>query len=416
MNQNEAVTQSLFDGTWGGSSTATTKVGQLNPDQASAFIDYVFDQSVLPKVARIIRMNAPQARIGKMDIGVKPLRPAVRGTDPGVTSQSSVSEIVLQTKELIAEAQILDDELEDNTEKGALMDHFMRVLGVRIGNQLEQAYLTAINTNGSPVALDINQLFTGWMPNIRLNGGHQVDGSTVGGWADRYLSSAKLSKLIKSVPAKYKTRALDYRLLMSPNAYQDYVDLVASRQTVGGDQAFRAAGFEQNLPFGQPSVLGYGSYPIYPVPLLPENEFVASSGSTTSAAVANANQAVMTMATGGVAAAGIVAGSVLRIGNPNQADGEVLTVQSIAGDVVTFTTNFVYPHASGILVTRGTADGTAVILTHFQNFLIGIQRDIRIELDRRPRERATYAVVTLRVDCQMENPDATAIVNNLAIR
>lgn len=125
MNQGEAVLQNVFDTSWGGNSVSVNKVGQLNPDQANTFIDYIFDQTTLSKVARIVRMNAPQARIGKVGIGDKPLIPAQRGIDPGVTTSASVTEINLQTKELIAEAKILDDELEDNTEKGAFMDRIV---------------------------------------------------------------------------------------------------------------------------------------------------------------------------------------------------------------------------------------------------------------------------------------------------
>lgn len=49
-----------------------------------------------------------------------------------------------------------------------------------------------------------------------------------------------------------------------------------------------------------------------------------------------------------------------------------------------------------------------IILTHPKNIVIGISRDIRIELERAPRERATYIVLTLKMDVKFEDPKAAA--------
>jgi hypothetical protein len=67
----------------------TTQIGAgsggiLNAKQANRFIDFVFDQSVLMKTARIVRMNEPTIDIDKVNIGQRIMRKATEGTDDGV--------------------------------------------------------------------------------------------------------------------------------------------------------------------------------------------------------------------------------------------------------------------------------------------------------------------------------------------
>lgn len=61
-------------------------------------------------------------------------------------------------------------------------------------------------------------------------------------------------------------------------------------------------------------------------------------------------------------------------------------------------------------------NGTFMLLTDYNNLIIGIQRDIRLETQRWARLRATDVVMTLRGDIQMENTDAVATYKNLLVR
>ena len=72
-------------------------------------------------------------------------------------------------------------------------------------------------------------------------------------------------------------------------------------------------------------------------------------------------------------------------------------------------------HNSGDAVEIVTADGTFGLATDYQNLILGIQRDIRVETDRLPRLRATDFVLTFRADVQMENPDAVVLLENLQV-
>lgn len=428
----DAIVQAIFDSNYGTSSNATAQVGKLNPEQADRFIDYIFDQTILTKVCRVFRMNAPERRVPKIGIGSKPLKPAVRGTDPGVTILADPTEVTLNTNEMIAEAFILDDELEDNVEGQDWRDHFMQILGRQIGNQLEYAYLMAYSTAGSPTAVDILQLMNGWWYNCTQNGGHVQDATTYldpsnNNTAVRTITTSKFGRVIKNIPIKYRTQAYDLRFLISPNTYQDFTQLVGNRATPFGDVAYQSAGYDKaNLPQNFQSILGWGGVPMYSVPLLPENLFVQASSPVNTtlngAVVAGATTAVLANSTG------IAVGAAVKIDTGAKAETVIVTANNTGTNTITFTvpansfqtssgnsSGLLYGHSSGVAAVSGTADGSFILATHFQNLIVGIQRDIRVEFWRDIRARGWYVVVTLRADCTVENPDAMSIMTNTAI-
>lgn len=59
-------------------------------------------------------------------------------------------------------------------------------------------------------------------------------------------------------------------------------------------------------------------------------------------------------------------------------------------------------------------DGADGLLIHPQNVVIGIQRRITIEQDRKPRARVVDFVVTARSDVELEQPDAAVKVDGIA--
>lgn len=54
-----------------------------------------------------------------------------------------------------------------------------------------------------------------------------------------------------------------------------------------------------------------------------------------------------------------------------------------------------------------------VMLTIPQNLILGVQRNIRVETERKPVAREVIVVVTARVACEVENHDAVVVASNL---
>lgn len=60
-------------------------------------------------------------------------------------------------------------------------------------------------------------------------------------------------------------------------------------------------------------------------------------------------------------------------------------------------------------------DVSDAIFINPQNIIFGIQRDIRVEPERRPRERSTYFVLTLKVDMKLENEEASCKIESIQV-
>lgn len=67
-------------------------------------------------------------------------------------------------------------------------------------------------------------------------------------------------------------------------------------------------------------------------------------------------------------------------------------------------------------VTTGTPNVSSILFTDPRNLLLGVYKDITIETDRRPQERATYIVVSMRVAFGVEHEAAAAKGNNVLAR
>ena len=79
-------------------------------------------------------------------------------------------------------------------------------------------------------------------------------------------------------------------------------------------------------------------------------------------------------------------------------------------------------HAQGINPVYGVGSlvepsgympSTTGILTNPKNFIMGIQRNIHIETDKKISARAVQVVVTLRIALQVEEPDAAVLYQNI---
>ncbi|MBA7549830.1 hypothetical protein ES705_42327 [subsurface metagenome] len=55
------------------------------------------------------------------------------------------------------------------------------------------------------------------------------------------------------------------------------------------------------------------------------------------------------------------------------------------------------------------------MLTHKDNLIIGIHRDIEMETERSAADKATYFFYSLRVDLAIENVNAIVLIKNLKI-
>jgi hypothetical protein len=265
-----------------GSASATTGIhvgsegdgGLLNPEQSARFLDYMFDATVIGKVARTVRMKSDTTEIDRIGVGEKLMKLATEADDTGSNAAVTFSKISLTTKKLRLDWELSTESLEDNIEGPDLEDHIARMMATQAGNDIEDVILNG-NTSLSSDAL--YKAFDGVVKKSKANG-HVVDA------AGAAVSRAVFNSALKALPRKYKQRRTDLRFLAGSNLIQDflYANSIGTNQTIPQDIASSIIrGDVQPLsgPAGYVAPYAFG-IPIVEVPLLPETQTGDYSGAT----------------------------------------------------------------------------------------------------------------------------------------
>jgi len=249
--------------------------GLLNPEQSARFLDYMFDATVIGKVARTVRMRADTTEIDRMSVGEKLMKLATEGDDTAANAAVTFSKISLSTKKLRLDWELSTESLEDNIEGADLEDHIARMMATQAGNDIEDVVL---NGNTSLSSDNLYKAFDGVVKKAKANG-HVVD---AGGAA---VSRAVFNSALKALPRKYKQRRADLRFLAGSNLIQDflYANSIGTNQTIPQDIASSVIRGQGVQPLGGPA--GYVApfafgIPIVEVPLLPEAQDGDYTGET----------------------------------------------------------------------------------------------------------------------------------------
>jgi hypothetical protein len=248
--------------------------GLLNPEQSARFLDYMFDATVIGKVARTVRMRADTTEIDRMSVGEKLMRLATEGDNTATNAAVTFSKISLSTKKLRLDWELSTESLEDNIEGADLEDHIARMMATQAGNDIEDVVL-----NGNAAGTDpLYSAFDGVVKKAKANG-HVVDA------AGAAVSRAVFNSALKALPRKYKQRRADLRFLAGSNLIQDflYANSIGTNNTIPQDIASSVIRGQGVQPLGGPA--GYVApfafgIPIVEVPLLPEAQDGDYTGET----------------------------------------------------------------------------------------------------------------------------------------
>jgi len=240
--------------------------GLLNPEQSARFLDYMFDATVIGKVARTVRMKSDTAEIDRMSVGEKLMKLATEADDTASNNAVTFSKISLTTKKLRMDWELSTESLEDNIEGADLEDHIARLMATQAGNDIEDVILNG-NTSLSSDAL--YKSFDGVVKKAKASG-RVVDA------AGAAVSREVFNKALKAMPRKYKQRRGDLRFLAGSNLIQDflYANSIGTNQTIPQDIAssvIRGGVAPLGGPAGYVAPFAFG-IPIVEVPLLNETQ------------------------------------------------------------------------------------------------------------------------------------------------
>jgi hypothetical protein len=240
--------------------------GLLNPEQSARFLDYMFDATVIGKVARTVRMKSDTAEIDRMSVGEKLMKLATEADNTGANAAVTFSKISLTTKKLRMDWELSTESLEDNIEGADLEDHIARLMATQAGNDIEDVIL---NGDTSLTGDALYKSFDGVVKKAKASG-RVVDA------AGAAVSREVFNKALKAMPRKYKQRRADLRFLAGSNLIQDflYANSIGTNQTIPQDIAssvIRGGVAPLGGPAGYVAPFAFG-IPIVEVPLLNETQ------------------------------------------------------------------------------------------------------------------------------------------------
>lgn len=252
--------------------------------EADRFIDYITDESVMKGKARVVKMTKPTQNIRALGLGTGDfLHPGATFSSSEYKKILSHHKIELVGKKVRGCIAIFDDDLEDNIEGDAFADHLMKMVAKKIANELDIAYWLGSDTAGAFGDTDIKSLWDGWRQRILqsdtpgddyynsvsgaskiLDANATTNFSLTGkiamvGNAAPYNWEFKYNELLFQLPSKYKVNGLaNLAFYNNDLVTQNYIEALASRSTILGDNAILGKGAMQ-----------YGMVPIVSCPNMP---------------------------------------------------------------------------------------------------------------------------------------------------
>jgi hypothetical protein len=396
----------------------------LSAEEADTFIDYIFDQSVLKNNARQIKMAKATKNIRAMGLGAeKILHPGDTFSSSDYKKTLTHNLITLTAKKARACAVIHDDDLEDNIEGDEFTDHIMKMITKQIANELDEAYWIGDthNLSGFGVAgtsTDARSLWDGWRYRINhsasgedyendvsgsaviLNAAVTASGSATSTSADHLVDSAATFTAALVGLSVHNITDNTYAIV---SAYNSATDLTLSADIMASGEKYEISDYV--LPgkiAEQKTAAPYNwefkfAKALKKLPSIYKQDGLANLRFFT-------NDQVVQDYIDALAARSTILGDSAILGKAAIQYGEVPIVSCPLMPITL--------DADGVLAGGSYTD---CMLTHKDNLVVGVHRDIKVETERQAADESTYFYVSLRTDVAVENVAACVLVKNLTI-
>jgi hypothetical protein len=228
--------------------------GLLEDEQAAAFIRKLHEFPTMLNMTRQVTMSSPQRQINKIGFGSRIMRAGVSATPLGVSDRSkpTTEQVLLVSKESIAEVRLPYDVIEDQIEQG----HNLGVnQGMNSGDPVTGSFAdTIITLMAQRAALDLEELMilgdtgSGDTYLAQLDGLLVQATSNVLDAAGAPVNRTLFKNAMQTMPSQYLRDRVSQRHFLSVNNETEYRDQVANRETALGDA--QANGDTRVRPFG----------------------------------------------------------------------------------------------------------------------------------------------------------------------
>lgn len=372
--------------------------GKLNDAQSDRFIDFVIDETVLKDNARIVRFRNENLDIDKIGVGKRVAMPKSEGVDPQVRRGITTSKITISPHELIVPFEVGDNFRELNIEGDNVEETIIRLMATQLANDLEDLY---INGNKLGPAVPQSDLLEGGSADeikdsyLALSNGWSTlaDSANVVDALGQNVGLSIFSKAIRAMPTKFRRNRSALRWFMSPDIWQLYMEKLSTRATALGDSAAGGGG-------GTPGPFGIAAVPVPLWEFEPLTvEHVTLTGTT-----------VVALKNGPVTDVVVHAETLDKVPTAPYIESTDYTLDAAAGTIVRIGGGAI---TSGDIVKVTYRSSPQILLTHQNNFVVGIGRDIRIEKDRDIYKGVNQYAITAKVDVQFEELSAIVKVRNI---
>lgn len=396
----------------------------LEAEEADRFIDYMVDESVLKNNARVIKMKKQTKNVRALGLGdTRFLKPGDIFASSDYVKQLTTQKIPLVTKKMRGCVAIFDDDLEDiqaDIGADAFRDQIMRMVGAKIGNELEEIFWIGDTAGLAGFGNDDTRgRFDGWRYRIKYS---QAATGYLSGYYNAVSGRATLMTAIAETTYVPGTTARVQGDIRHPTATKVtgfvYICIVAGTQAaaeptnwptvlgttiIDGTVTWRCHAYdcalagkiaEQNLSTPYNWEFKYGNM-MKKLPSKYKKVGLANLRFFQSDQLAQDYVDAL-------AARSTILGDKAILGQAPLQYGQVPIVPCPLMPVTM--------SAAGLVGSGSYGD---TLLTPKGNLIVGIQRSIKIESQRVPADEATYWFYSMRADNAIENVNACVLMEKL---
>jgi hypothetical protein len=367
--------------------------GALPPEQASEFITTLVDLTELKGVVRVVRFKPETLQIDKIGVGQRVTVPKSEARTIERRRGVTTSKVELTPKEQMTPFEISDDFPDQNIEGEKVIDTVIRLMATQTANDLEELYINGQTTGvaawesdmysgGSSTQVVKDQFlaqFNGWLKLADSGNSYDAEGANI--------SLDIFNNMILQMPKKFRRVRRNLRFMASLDHDQLYRAKFATRQTAEGDASAESS--KSRTPFGIPLV---GIPLLDSQPIIVDHVTLGAHSDTQSLSYAPIGQEV------------IVCAQTLDNTPITPAVETTDYVLDRTNGTITTTAAGAYSGGGAIKVTY-PAYGQ-MLLTDYNNLILGIGRDVRIEKDRDIYAGVDQYAITTKVAVQIEETEA----------
>jgi hypothetical protein len=381
---------------------ALATAGKLNPVQSDQFIDFVIDVTMLKGNVRVVRFRNETMQIDKIGVGARVTVPKAEAQAPQIRRGVTTSKVELTPKDQMTPFEISDNFPDQSIEGERVEDTVTRLMATQTANDLEELMINGDILGPARIESDLVDgghatdvikdafmaQFEGWLRNADSANVYDAEGADIG--------SIIFSRMINSLPVKFRRVRQNLRFLCSLDHEQLYREKVGARQTPAGDEANRTVA--PLTPYGIPLV---GVPLLEAEPRVVEHITFAAAPDTQALRYAPIGTDVTITATtlGNSPTTPQVEGGAADY----TVDRTAGTITSVAGGAM---------NAGGTFKVTYHSQGQ-MLLTDYMNLILAIGRDITIERDRDIYKGVTQFAITTRLSVNVE--EVTAMVKGINI-